>query len=79
MSRMGWAFLNMIPEGRIITLEYPNFYLMTVYTPNSGGELKRLDYRQQWDKDFLAYTNQLAAKAASLLRRFKCRAPRNRP
>lgn len=35
-------------EGRIITLEYPKFYLMTVYTPNSGGELKRLDYRQQW-------------------------------
>ncbi|TLQ50945.1 exodeoxyribonuclease III [Lacticaseibacillus casei] len=49
-------------EGRIITLEYPKFYLMTVYTPNSGGELKRLDYRQQWDKDFRDYTNQLAAK-----------------
>lgn len=49
-------------EGRIITLEYPKFYLMTVYTPNSGGELKRLDYRQQWDRDFLAYTNELAAK-----------------
>ncbi len=39
-------------EGRIITLEYPKFYLMTVYTPNSGGELKRLDYRQQWDRIF---------------------------
>ncbi len=49
-------------EGRIITLEYTKFYLMTVYTPNSGGELKRLDYRQQWDRDFLAYTNELAAK-----------------
>ena len=49
-------------EGRIITLEYPKFYLMTVYTPNSGGELKRLDYRQQWDRDFLAYTNELAKK-----------------
>ena len=48
-------------EGRIITLEYPNFYLMTVYTPNSGGEPTR------------------GQKAARLLRRFKCRAPRNRP
>ncbi|WP_125704870.1 exodeoxyribonuclease III [Lacticaseibacillus daqingensis] len=49
-------------EGRVITLEYPNFYLITVYTPNSGSELKRLDYRQDWDKAFLAYTQALAAK-----------------
>lgn len=49
-------------EGRVITLEYPGFYLMTVYTPNSGSELKRLAYRQQWDKAFLAYTKALAAK-----------------
>lgn len=49
-------------EGRVITLEYPKFYLMTVYTPNSGSELKRLDYRQGWDKAFLAYTQTLAAK-----------------
>ncbi|MHA3065710.1 exodeoxyribonuclease III [Lacticaseibacillus saniviri] len=49
-------------EGRVITLEYPNFYMMTVYTPNSGSELKRLDYRQSWDAAFLDYTKQLAAK-----------------
>lgn len=49
-------------EGRVITLEYPNFYFITVYTPNSGSELKRLDYRQSWDEAFLAYTSQLAAK-----------------
>lgn len=49
-------------EGRVITLEYPKFYLMTVYTPNSGSELKRLAYRQGWDQAFLAYTKQLAAK-----------------
>jgi len=49
-------------EGRVITLEYPNFYLMTVYTPNSGQELKRLDYRQAWDAAFLDYTKGLAAK-----------------
>ncbi|MCI1985195.1 MAG: exodeoxyribonuclease III [Lactobacillus sp.] len=49
-------------EGRVITLEYPNFYLITVYTPNSGGELKRLQYRQSWDTAFQAYTEALAAK-----------------
>ncbi len=46
-------------EGRVIALEYEAFYLVTVYTPNSGSELKRLEYRQQWDKDFLAYVKQL--------------------
>lgn len=46
-------------EGRVIALEYEAFYLVTVYTPNSGSELKRLEYRQQWDKDFLAYLKQL--------------------
>ncbi|WP_262315415.1 exodeoxyribonuclease III [Lacticaseibacillus parakribbianus] len=49
-------------EGRVITLEYPKFYLITVYTPNSGSELKRLDFRQAWDKAFLAYTKTLAAQ-----------------
>lgn len=49
-------------EGRVITLEYPKFYLITVYTPNSGSELKRLEFRQGWDQAFLAYTKALAAK-----------------
>ncbi len=47
-------------EGRVITLEYSDFYLITVYTPNSQDELKRLDYRMQWEDDFRAYLNRLA-------------------
>ena len=46
-------------EGRVITLEFNEFFLVTVYTPNSGSELKRLDYRQQWDRDFLEYLKDL--------------------
>lgn len=49
-------------EGRVITLEYPSFYLITCYTPNSGQQLKRLDFRQNWNKAFLDYINQLSAK-----------------
>ena len=49
-------------EGRVITLEYPDFYLVTVYTPNSQNELKRLDYRMQWEDDFLAYIRSLDEK-----------------
>ena len=46
-------------EGRVITLEYPNFYLITVYTPNSQNELARLDYRMQWEEDFRSYLVKL--------------------
>ncbi len=46
-------------EGRVITLEYENFYLVNVYTPNSQRGLTRLDYRRVWDKDFLAYVKNL--------------------
>ncbi len=42
-------------EGRVITLEYPGFYLVTVYTPNSQQELARLDYRMAWEEAFLTY------------------------
>ncbi len=42
-------------EGRIITLEYPNFFLVTVYTPNSQEELRRLSYRMEWEKDFRSF------------------------
>ena len=48
-------------EGRVITLEMENFYLVTVYTPNSQEELKRLDYRMTWDDDFRAYLQKLDA------------------
>ena len=46
-------------EGRVITAEFENFYLVTVYTPNSQNELRRLPYRQQWDADFLHYCKEL--------------------
>ena len=42
-------------EGRVITLEYSDFYLVTVYTPNSQNELARLEYRMQWEQDFRSY------------------------
>lgn len=42
-------------EGRVITLEYPGFYLVNVYAPNSQRELVRLDYRMRWEDDFRAY------------------------
>lgn len=46
-------------EGRVITLEYDLFYLVNVYVPNSGQELKRLDYRREWDRHFLEYVRKL--------------------
>ena len=46
-------------EGRIITLEFENYYMITVYTPNSKRELERLDYRQVWEDDFRIYVNKL--------------------
>lgn len=46
-------------EGRVITLEYNNFYFVTVYTPNSKDGLLRLDYRMIWENDFLSYLNKL--------------------
>lgn len=46
-------------EGRVITLEYPDFYFITVYTPNSQNELTRLDYRMRWEEDFLSYLKKL--------------------
>ena len=49
-------------EGRIITLEYDQFYLVTCYTPNSQTELKRLDYRMTWEDDFHKFLKSLDAK-----------------
>lgn len=42
-------------EGRVVTAEYPAFFLVTVYTPNAGEGLRRLDYREGWDRDFREY------------------------
>ncbi len=46
-------------EGRVLCAEYDDFYLVNVYVPNSGSELKRLDYRQDWDKAFFTYLKTL--------------------
>lgn len=49
-------------EGRVITLEYDKFFLVTVYTPNAQEELRRLDYRMTWEDAFQAYLHQLDAR-----------------
>lgn len=49
-------------EGRVITAEFEDFYVVTVYTPNSQRELARLDYRMRWERDFLEYIKNLNAK-----------------
>ena len=49
-------------EGRVLTLEFDSFYLLTVYTPNSQEELRRLDYRMTWDDAFRAYVEALDRK-----------------
>ena len=49
-------------EGRVITLEYDDFYFVTVYTPNSQNELVRLDYRMKWEDDFRAWLKKLEEK-----------------
>ena len=54
-------------EGRVITLEYEDFYMVTCYTPNSQNELARLPYRMTWEDDFLAYLKSLDAKKPLIL------------
>ncbi|MDO4523329.1 MAG: exodeoxyribonuclease III [Eubacteriales bacterium] len=49
-------------EGRVITLEFASYYLITVYTPNSQNELARLPYRMEWEQAFLAYLKRLEEK-----------------
>ena len=54
-------------EGRVITLEYENFFFVTCYTPNSQNELKRLDYRMKWEDDFRSYISTLDRKKPVIL------------
>ena len=54
-------------EGRIITAEYEDFYLVTAYVPNSQDGLRRLDYRQHWDKDLRAYLKELETRKPVVL------------
>lgn len=54
-------------EGRVITLEMPDFFLVTCYTPNSQDGLKRLDYRMDWEDDFRVYLHSLEAKGKPVI------------
>lgn len=54
-------------EGRIITLEFENFFLINVYTPNSQRMLKRFEYRNSWDKIFLDFINKLKIKKSVII------------
>lgn len=54
-------------EGRVITLEFEDFYYVTCYTPNSQNELARLDYRMEWEEDFRAYIKELDGKKPVIL------------
>ena len=66
-------------EGRVITLEFPKFYLVNCYTPNSKRELERLDYRQIWEDEFREYLLNLSSKKRSYtLWRFECCTSRDR-
>ena len=51
-----------VGEGRAITLEYPDFYFVTVYTPNAQSELARIDYRESWEDAFRSYVKSLDEK-----------------
>ena len=54
-------------EGRVITLEYDKFFFITVYTPNSGSELKRLEYRMSWEEDFKKLFIRIKQKAKGVV------------
>ena len=54
-------------EGRAVTLEYPDFFLVNTYVPNSQDGLRRLDYRMRWEDDFRAYVSGLAARKGVII------------
>ena len=57
--RMGMGIEDLDTEGRLITLEYPDFYFLTCYTPNAQRELVRIDHRMRWEDAFLNYLRTL--------------------
>ncbi len=65
--RYGMDIAEHDTEGRVITLEYDNFYFVTCYTPNSQNELKRLSYRMQWEDDFRTYLKNLETQKPVIL------------
>ncbi|MFA5265052.1 MAG: exodeoxyribonuclease III [Opitutaceae bacterium] len=58
----GFGIAEHDTEGRVITAEFPNLFLVNVYTPNAQPELARIAYRRKWDRDFLAYVRNLEKK-----------------
>lgn len=60
--RLGLGIEELDQEGRLITLEYPNFFLVTCYTPNAQRELARIDHRMKWDEAFRQYLVELDQK-----------------
>lgn len=58
----GMGIAELDTEGRLITLEYPQFYLVTCYTPNAQRELARIDHRMKWEDSFVAYLSNLDTK-----------------
>ena len=60
-------FMKIDQEGRVICAEFPNFFLINVYVPNSGLKLKRLDYRKKWDSVFLNYITHLKKQKPVLI------------
>ena len=65
--RYGMGIEEHDKEGRMITLEYDKFFFITVYTPNSQNELKRLDYRMEWEDAFRTYVNELAKEKGVII------------
>lgn len=63
----GIGILEHDKEGRVITLEYENFYLVTIYTPNSKRGLERLEYRQVWEDEIRKYLSNLAKKKSVIM------------
>ena len=64
---MGMGIEEHDREGRVITLEYPDFYLVNLYVPNSQNELARIDYRMQWEDDLRRYLQKLDAEKPVIL------------
>ena len=56
-----------LDEGRVLTLEYPNYYLVTCYTPNAQDGLARIDYRMEFEDDFRAYLGRLKAEKPTIV------------
>lgn len=65
--RYGIGTAELDNEGRVITLEYPDFFLVTCYTPNSQRELARLDHRMVWEDAFRAYLKELDAQKSVII------------